>query len=392
VNSSDWQDFIALVKDVWKNGLYGIDVGQIIVATCIFLFFLLARNLFSHFVIARFHGWAGKTTTTLDDTVLEAVQAPLRFVPVALGVFFATAYLDMDETTAGVISKLNRSLIAFIIFWSLYNAAGPVSNLLQRADRFLTASMIQWLAKAIKIAFALIGGAAILEIWGIEVGPLTAGLGLFGVAVALGAQDLFKNLIAGLFVIGERRFHPGDWILVDGIVEGTVEHIGFRTTTVRRFDKAPVYVPNAKLSDSAVTNFSRMTFRRIKWLIGLEYRTTSAQLSAIRGEIEAYLQDSPDFVQPKETATFVRIDQFSASSIDILLYCFTRTTNWLEWLAIKEKLLLKIKQIVEDADAGFAFPSQSLYIEALPGDMEVAPLHQNAGTNALEGTREGANA
>lgn len=382
---SDWQEFLALVEDVWKNGLYGVDVGQIVVAVGILLVFLLARNLFTKLVLNRVTAWASKTKTTLDDTVVAAIEAPLRFVPVVLGLFFATAYLELDPESADYASKLNRSLIAFVIFWTLYRAAGPVSELLQRADRILTVSMIQWLSKAIRSAFAIIGGATILEIWGIQVGPLIAGLGLFGVAVALGAQDLFKNLIAGLFVIGERRFHPGDWVLVEGIVEGTVEHIGFRTTTIRRFDKAPVYVPNTKLSDHAVTNFSRMTFRRIKWLVGLEYRTTSSQLTQVRDAIEKYISESPDFVQPEETATFVRIDQFSASSIDILLYAFTRTTNWLEWLAIKEKLLLEIKKIVEDAGTGFAFPSRSLYIEAMPGDVEVAPVHSASAPAPHEG-------
>lgn len=386
---NDWQEFLALVVDVWKNGLFGIDVGQIIIAVGILVFFLLARNLFTRIVLVRVSAWAAKTTSRLDDTIVEAIEAPLRFVPVVMGLFFATAYLELDPESAEYASKLNRSLISFVIFWTLYRAAGPVSELLQHADRILTSSMIEWLSKAIRGAFAILGGATILEIWGIQVGPLIAGLGLFGVAVALGAQDLFKNLIAGLFVIGERRFHPGDWVLVDGIVEGTVEHIGFRTTTIRRFDKAPVYVPNTKLSDHAVTNFSRMTFRRIKWLIGLEYRTTADQLEKIRDAIESYIRDSDDFVQPEETATFVRIDQFSASSIDILMYAFTRTTDWLEWMAIKEKLLLEIKRIVEDAGTGFAFPSRSLYIEAMPGDVEVAPVH---GPSAPAQQREGTHA
>lgn len=386
---NDWQEFLALVVDVWKNGLFGIDVGQIIIAVGILVFFLLARNLFTRIVLVRVSAWAAKTTSRLDDTIVEAIEAPLRFVPVVMGLFFATAYLELDPESAEYASKLNRSLISFVIFWTLYRAAGPVSELLQHADRILTSSMIEWLSKAIRGAFAILGGATILEIWGIQVGPLIAGLGLFGVAVALGAQDLFKNLIAGLFVIGERRFHPGDWVLVDGIVEGTVEHIGFRTTTIRRFDKAPVYVPNTKLSDHAVTNFSCMTFRRIKWLIGLEYRTTADQLEKIRDAIESYIRDSDDFVQPEETATFVRIDQFSASSIDILMYAFTRTTDWLEWMAIKEKLLLEIKRIVEDAGTGFAFPSRSLYIEAMPGDVEVAPVH---GPSAPAQQREGTHA
>jgi MscS family membrane protein len=234
--------------------------------------------------------------------------------------------------------------------------------------------MVGWTVKAAKAVFVLLGAATILELWGIAVGPIIAGLGLFGVAVALGAQDLFKNLIAGLFVIGERRFNVGDWILVDGVVEGTVLQVGFRTTTVRRFDRAPVYVPNSRLADDAVTNFSRMTHRRIRWIIGVEYRTTIEQLREVRDRIERYVHDNDEFATPSEVATFVRIDGFSDSSIDILLYCFTRTTVWGDWLEIKERLAYEIKNIVTDAGTGFAFPSRSLYLESLPDAPEVFPL------------------
>ena len=78
------------------------------------------------------------------------------------------------------------------------------------------------------------GAAAVLELWGIKIGPIIAGLGLFGVAVALGAQDLFKNLISGILVLVEKRFKVGDWIYVEGVIEGIVESIGFRSTVVRR--------------------------------------------------------------------------------------------------------------------------------------------------------------
>jgi MscS family membrane protein len=153
-----------------------------------------------------------------------------------------------------------------------------------------------------------------------------------------------------------------------------VLQIGFRTTTVRRFDRAPVYVPNARLADGALTNFSRMTHRRIRWLLGLEYRTTLDQLKQIRAEIERYILQSDEFAKPEEVATFVRIDAFNDSSIDILIYCFTRTTVWGEWLEIKERLACRIKEIVEGAGAGFAFPSRSLYLETLPDSPEVFPL------------------
>lgn len=374
MSENDLNSFLSLVKEVWRDGLYGIDIGQIIIAVGILLFFLLARDLFTRTIVSRVKNFASKTETDIDDIVIDAIEAPIRFIPILLGVFFASNYLDLGPQSDIFFSKLNKSLIAFTIFWALYRASDPVGDLLQQADKYLTQAMIQWLAKAIKIIFAVLGGATILEIWGIQVGPLIAGLGLFGVAVALGAQDLFKNLIAGIFVIGERRFHPGDWILVPGIVEGTVEHIGFRTTKVRRFDKAPVYVPNTELSDNAVTNFSRMTFRRIKWVIGIRYDSTSKQLENIRAGIAQYIDQNKDFARPEDTSTFVRIDQFGSSSIDIMLYCFTNTTDWLEWLAVKERLLLQIKRIVEETGTDFAFPSRSLYIEALGEDVETIQL------------------
>lgn len=381
MTSSDLHEFWKLVVDVWKNGLYGVDVGQLVIAFAIFAIFAMARGLFTRIILNRIEKIVERTENKWDDSIVDALSQPVRFVPIVLGTFLATSYLDLSDEVQVFATNLNRSLISFTIFWALYRISEPLSVIFSGADHILTTSMIQWLAKAIRIAFALIGAATILEIWGIEVGALIAGLGLFGVAVALGAQDLFKNLIAGLFIIGERRFNPGDWVFVDGIVEGTVEEIGFRTTTIRQFDKAPVYVPNAKLSDNAVTNFSRMTYRRIKWVIGLEYGSTADQLTTVRNGIEAYIANNTDYVKPEDTSSFVRIDRFSDSSIDILLYCFTHTTNWLEWLEIKEKLLLEIKKLVEEAGTGFAFPSRSLYLEAIGDTLEVAPLHLNNNTN-----------
>ena len=217
--------------------------------------------------------------------------------------------------------------------------------------------------RILKFLIFVIGAAAVLELWGIKVGPILAGLGLLSVAVALGAQDLFKNLISGILILLEKRFQNGDWIKVENIVEGVVEKIGFRSTLIRRFDSSPVMVPNFNFAENAVTNFSNMKSRRIYWTIGLEYRTTHDQLRIIRDQIEEYISSSGDFVKSSEQPLFVRLEKFSDSSIDILIYCFATTTVWGEWLKIKEELALKIKSIVEENNAGFAFPSQSIYVE-----------------------------
>lgn len=366
----NFENYWELVKDVWQTGVLGHSIGDILVAVAIFGFFYVLRGLFTRFVLAIADRWVERTETKLDDYIRDAVKSPLRFLFLALGFFFATEYLDFGDTAGLITENLNRSLIVIAIFWALYNCVGPVSQGIKKLERVLTPEILDWLIAGAKTAIVLIAIATILQTWGIQVAPIIAGLGLFGVAVALGAQDLFKNLIGGMSILIERRFGFGDWIKVDGVVEGTVERIGFRSTLVRQFDKAPVYVPNQHLSDNAVTNYTAMTYRRISWIIGVEYRTTHEQLQRIVDDIRSYIETTDDFVQPPLAPLFVRIDSFGASSIDIMVYCFTKTTVWGEWLTVKEALAYRIKQIVEGAGTGFAFPSRSIYVETLPPSPE----------------------
>ena len=356
-----------MTVDIWEHGFMGVDIGKMLIAIAIFGGFLIIRGVFSKYVLSHLHVFTGKTKNKMDDRVIDALVPPIKFIPVILGVFFAAQYSGMDEVLGDVFERIMRSLIAFTMFWAMFRAVIPISHTMGKLERILTRSLIDWLFKAIRVLVLFLGAAIILEIWGIKVAPLLAGLGLFGAAVALGAQDLFKNLIGGITILAEKRFHPGEWIKVEGVIEGTVEDIGFRSTRVRRFDKAPVHVPNAQLSDAAVTNFTRMTHRRIYWMIGVEYRTTTQQLQIIRDEITDYIHNNDDY--DTEVTTFVRVDSFGASSIDILVYCFTKTVVWGEYLEVKEALALKVKEIVEQkAKTGFAFPSQSIYVESFPED------------------------
>ncbi|MDP6689430.1 MAG: mechanosensitive ion channel, partial [Alphaproteobacteria bacterium] len=181
-------------------------------------------------------------------------------------------------------------------------------------------------------------------------------------------------LFAGVTIFLDGIFEKGDWIRGAG-VEGTVEDIGFRTTKIRRFDKALTTIPNDKLAGDAVINFSRMTNRRIHWKIGIEYSATEGQLRQIVNGIKAHVHDNDDFeVDPAKVTTLIHVDSFNDSSIDIMLYCFTATTSWPEWMRVKEDLAFAIKGIVEGAGSGFAFPSSSIYVETLPfGTPEAFP-------------------
>ncbi len=363
-----FSDFWVLTKDVLDNTAFGTSFGRILLAVAVFGLLLVARGLFARFVIGWLKRIVKRTRNEIDDHMVNALQGPVRFIPVVLGFFIATEVLQLEGTFESIALRLTRSLIVFTLFWGSITLVEPFSLMFGQLRDVLSSTMREWILKALKLLLGVVGAAAILQIWGIEIGPLVAGLGLFGLAAALAAQDLFKNLLSGVLIIAEKRFDPGQWIKVDGVVEGTVESIGFRSTMVRQFDKAVVQVPNAKLADTAVINFSAMTHRRIYWKIGVLYDTTAAQLREVRDGIESHILEDEAFASPEDVSTFVRIDSFNDSSIDIMVYCFTKTTDWGEWLKVKEALAYRIKEIVEGAGTGFAFPSRSLYVEALPND------------------------
>jgi MscS family membrane protein len=356
-----FSNFTDLFISVWSKGIRGVDIFQILIGIGIFFIFLIFRGIISKVIIKRLEAIAKRTTNKLDDTFVHAMVGPARFLPIVLGFFIASYYMSFGEDARAVVDTINRTLITILIFWLIHQIVEPISYILSGLDKMLTRELIGWIIKSLKILIFILGLAAVLELWGIKIGPIIAGLGLFGVAVALGAQDLFKNLISGILVLVEKRFKIGDWILVEGIIEGIVEKIGFRSTVLRKFDKSLAIIPNFQFAENAVINISETTNWRIDWAITLQYDTTVEQLKKIRNEIESHINKNDDF--DKAVGVAVRVEKFSDSSIDMRVRCFTASNSFSTWLEVKEKLAIEIKQIVEGNSAAFAFPSQSIYIE-----------------------------
>ena len=356
-----YNNFKSLFVSVWNKGILGVDIIEILIGILIFFVFLIFRGLISKLIIKRLEEIAKKTTNKFDDTFVKAMQGPARFLPIVIGFFIASYYVTFSEDARELVDTINRTLITIFIFWVMHQIIEPISYILSGLNKILTRELIGWIIKSLKILIFILGVAAVLELWGIKIGPIIAGLGLFGVAVALGAQDLFKNLISGILVLVEKRFKIGDWILVENIIEGIVEKIGFRSTALRKFDISLAIIPNFQFAENAVINISETTSWIISWVINLQYDTTVDQLKKVRDEIENYIKIHEDY--KVEHGYAVRIDKFSDSSIDLYIRCFTKTDDWDEWLAVKERLAIQIKQIVEKNGASFAFPSQSIYVE-----------------------------
>ncbi len=357
------EGFFKLLAEVWEEGLLGIGLTEILISISIVAVAFILRA----FVVSRVFQWveslADKTETEVDDVVFESLRKPVGFIPITLALYLVSIYLPLAGSLGTFIENLVKASLAFTIFSVFSNAVSPLFSILSKST-ILTAAMTMWLERAIRVLVWVIGFAIILDIFGIQIGPIVAGLGLFSVAVALGAQDLFKNLISGILIIAENRFQPGDRIEVEGHLHGMVDKIGFRSTVIRLFNTSPMIIPNKDLSDVKVINHGEMYHRRIDWKINLVYSTTLDQLKEICTKIETFLSDYKDLVVNEKQESFAKTVAFNSSSIDVQILCFTNPCNFTEFSTIKEDLVYEIMNIVRSSGSEFAFPSRSIYVES----------------------------
>ena len=357
------EGFFKLLAEVWEEGLLGIGLTEIFISISIVAVAFILRA----FVVNRVFQWveslADKTETEVDDVVFESLRKPVGYIPITLALYLVSIYLPLAGSLGTFIENLVKASLAFTIFSVFSNAVSPLFSMLSNST-ILTAAMTMWLERAIRVLVWVIGFAIILDIFGIQIGPIVAGLGLFSVAVALGAQDLFKNLISGILIIAENRFQPGDRIEVEGHLHGMVDKIGFRSTVIRLFNTSPMIIPNKDLSDVKVINHGEMYHRRIDWKINLVYSTTLDQLKEICTKIETFLSDYKDLVVNEKQESFAKTIAFNSSSIDVQILCFTNPCNFTEFSTIKEDLVYEIINIVRSSGSEFAFPSRSIYVES----------------------------
>ena len=351
-----------IISNVWDQGLFGIGVTEIIISVLIFITGAVARAFFVGSILKRLEKLTADTESEIDDVLLESLKKPLGYIPLTIAIYLIAVYLPLSGMAELFATNLIKAMIAFTIFSALANSVAPIFQAFTNST-VLTESMTIWLERAARVIIWVVGIGIIFDIFGIQIGPLVAGLGLFSVAVALGAQDFFKNLISGLLIIGENRFQPGDRIEVPGQLHGMVEDIGFRSTLIRMFDTAPMLVPNKDLSDVSVINHGSMIYRRISWTINLTYSTSQEQLLNICNAISEYIASSDQFIVNPNQESFARTEELAANSIDLRVLCYSNPVGFTDFSKIKQNLIFEIIKIVRSNGSEFAYPSRSIYIE-----------------------------
>jgi MscS family membrane protein len=235
----------------------------------------------------------------------------------------------------------------------------------RREQRDVDQTTVAALGRVVRVTLIVTASLVALDTLGFNVAGLMAAGGIGGLAVGLAAKDLLANFFGGVTVFIDRPFGIGDWILLkEKGIEGVVENIGWRQTTIRKFDKRPVYVPNAVFTTASVENPSRMTHRRISETFGLRY-SDMEQVKAITDEVREMLNGHPEI--DEEQTLMVHLNAFSESSIDFFIYCMTHTVNWQKFHEVKQDILLQIGDIVRRHGAAIAFPTRTVDLETSKG-------------------------
>jgi len=354
-------------QEISAYRIFDISLQDLAIASVIFIIALIFSSIISKIIITILEKLASKTKTKVDDQVLEAIKAPLKFSIILIGFYIAKEWLKLSKLDV-FLDKIIQTFATIIVFWLLHRLVSNFTYMFGKfSSRFgkkLGSDIENFIVKTLKILVIIIAVMSILQSWGINVSAFLASLGLVGMAFALAAKDTAANLFGSLVIFTDRPFKIGDWIQTPE-VEGTIENIGIRSTRIRAFTQALISVPNAIIANSPITNWSKMGRRRIKTRLGLTYSTTKEQMQNILEDLRAMLKNHSEI---HNDTVMIYFDEFGDSSLSISCYFFTTTTVRAKFLEIREDINFKIMGIVEKNGSSFAFPSQSIYVESMPSN------------------------
>ncbi|MFJ7977146.1 mechanosensitive ion channel family protein [Peribacillus sp. JNUCC 23] len=339
-------------------------INHIAISVGIFLLFLIFRKIFAKYVIALLLKISRKAPNTFFYHIFVSFEKPIQWLFILLGIYVSVWYFPYLDQTHELFIKLVKSTIIFIIGWGLYNLSSSSKFLYVKLnERFnfeIDEILIPFLSKVFRVIIVVLSFSGIAEEFNYNVTSFVGGLGLGGLAFALAAKDAIGNLFGGVIIVTEKPFTIGDWVLTPS-VEGTVETITFRSTKIRTFAQALVTVPNAKLANETITNWSEMGKRRIVFNISVTYETPKDKLEDVIKQIEYMLRNHSEIHQDTIVAKF---DKYGVDGLDIYLYFFTKTTVWTEFLKVKEEINFAIMDILNNEGVALAIPNRKLYVNS----------------------------
>ena len=348
----NWNDFSQLMT---QQNTY-------VLGAFLVIFGLLILDFSQRKILKRLQLKAEKTKNRWDDAIIESIKKPISLIIWAAGLYLATKIIQ--EATGAVIFDAVESIrdTVFIgaIAWFLVRLIKHGERNFIQGEKEVDPTTVDAIAKLLKMAVVITALLVVLQTLGFSISGVMAFGGIGGIAVGFAAKDLLANFFGGLTIYLDRPFTVGDWIRSpDRDIEGMVEKIGWRLTCIRTFDKRPLYVPNSVFTTIAVENPSRMLNRRIYETIGIRY-DDAGKMRTIVSKVKNMLNNHPEIDTGQ--MMIVNFNTFAPSSLDFFIYTFTKTINWTEYHEIKQDVMLKIIEIIEEEGAECAFPTSTIHL------------------------------
>lgn len=287
---------------------------------------------------------------------------PLGLLTQVLTWYWGTLLIGIPTQMVLILLVALKFFAVFVAVWTTFRLIDILSNYMaKRAEKTVTKFddlLIPLVSKSLKALSICVGVILFADMFDLDWTALIGGIGLGGAAIAFASQDALGNFFGSLTVLTDRPFEIGDWIVTDG-VEGTVETVGIRSTRVRTFYNSLITLPNSRLTTAIVDNMGKRQYRRLRVTLGVEYDTTPAKIEAFCEGIRELLRRHPF---TRKDYYHVYFNNFSDSSLDILLYCFLECPDWSMELREREQLFLNILRLAEGLGVSFAFPTQTLHM------------------------------
>ncbi len=353
----DAKNIAESVFDVISNNMLNIVAGIIVIAV-----FLLFRRWLSKNIAAIF-AKLFKGNPVVGSGIRTSIQDPLKSFFLVLGFYLGFLAMVPPAVVIAALNKLFRIAIIVLITCALVNftpfATSLVIKFEDKSNRRANAVAIKFIANILKIVIVALSVVVIISELGYNITGLITGLGLGGLTFSLAAQSTASDLFSGFTIVTDKPFDVGDYILTPS-VEGVVEDITMRSTRIRTFADTVIVVPNSKLVNEPITNYSRMNKRYVDFTVNLTYGADKETIQSCVSDINEMLERHEDVNKDRILVVF---SGFSDSSQDIRIIFFTNTTSYDDSLKVREDIYYKVKDIIKKNGAEFAFPTKTVYVE-----------------------------
>jgi MscS family membrane protein len=372
------EHLLKLLPKMGRGEYLGLKVWQIIGVLCIILLSFLIHKLltlmFEKVLIVILNRLGYKD---IANKLIKPVATPISLLVVFLFIMVMLPVLQLPIQTAKYVVMGLRAalpLFATLVFYQMVNVfSSYLEKIAEQTENTLDDQLVPLVRKALKTFVVIIGALFILNNLNFDVTALIAGVSIGGLAFALAAQDTIKNFFGSLMIFVDKPFQIGDWITSDGMIDGTVEEVGFRSTRIRTFRNSVISVPNGTIANAVVDNHGLRKYRRFYMKIAMTYDTPPHLIQVFVDGLTEIVKRHPKTWKENFHIYFNEMADFS---LNVMFYIFFDVPTWKEELIARHEVLLEIVKLADKLGVNFAFPTQTLHMETFPEKKPLSPEYR----------------